>query len=80
MWNNIIIHYLYCNEIYTKLQDEQLYDAVDRNNISDVEKLLKNNANPNSHHTYREVCKSYTYNYIIYMSVIIHKLLFTYMC
>ena len=67
MCNNIIIYYLYCNEIYTKLQDEELYRAVERNNISDVEKLLKNNANPNSHLTYPEVCKIYAYNYIIYM-------------
>ena len=69
MCNNIIIYYLYCNEIYTKLQDEELYRAVERNNISDVERLLKNNANPNSHHTDLKVCtfKLYTYNYIIYM-------------
>ena len=67
MCNNIIIYYLYCNEIYTKLQDKKLYRAVERNNISDVETLLKNNANPNIHHTYHEVCKLYTYNYIIYM-------------
>ena len=66
MCNNIIIiiYYLYCNEIYTKLQDEVLYRAVERNNISDVEKLLKNNANPNSYHTYLQVCKLYTYNYM----------------
>ena len=41
-----------CNNIIcilmTKLQDEELYRAVEWNNISDVEKLLKNNANPNS--------------------------------
>ena len=65
MCNYIIIYYLYCNEIYTKLQDEELYRAIERNNISDVEKLLKNNANPNSHqrslYGYK-VCKLYTYN------------------
>ena len=68
MCNNIVIYYLYCNEIYTKLQDKELYRAVERNNIRDVEKLLKNNANPNSHHTTflnQEVCKLYTYNYLI---------------
>ena len=46
-----VIYYLYCNEIYTKIQDEELYRAVERNNISDVQILLKNNANPNNHQT-----------------------------
>ena len=64
MCNNIIMYYLYYNEIYAKLQDEELYRAVERDNISDVEKLLKNNGNPNSHHIYNKVCKLYTYNYM----------------